>query len=145
MCILAAALLHNTTVFIGSTAFTQEDSDFSINVTIVFEGLIINEGDGYRLPLNSYVCPLTGVYYVEIGIRASEGSFVQLQVMKNSDIILYMESAKADNDFNVDTNGALIECNQGDRIFLQSWRGSNVWGERGIPYTTFNAFMLYQG
>nr|QCO31675.1 C1q [Sinonovacula constricta] len=111
--------------------------------TLIFDDVLVNDGQGYNRQTGAFIAPTQGVYMFVffIGQRGHNQIFVHLT--KNGQAIVEAGSEGLNDSHDTQGgNAAILPLVAGDVVAVRH----HVWGahiESSTPLTTFSGFLLY--
>lgn len=149
----AFPMKHNGS-FIGFTAWKQSEQAFVENDPIIFDGTSINEGGYYQPALGRFTCPFDGIYFVAVtykGVTFVDDyddtylAYLDVQLEQDSEPFLHLFANNDGNPRNTVTNTGITRCSQGEHISVYASSEGRIYGEQGIPLSTFTVMLMHQG
>ncbi|XP_029025612.2 cerebellin-1-like [Betta splendens] len=114
---------------------------FNTNVTLTYNNVIMNIGDGYNSSTGIFVAPVAGVYYFTFSYHAGGHEKTILDMYKNSTLIV----RSSDHKSNVVTahnggNASFLQLVKGDQVYVRMLAQSHIWAAE--LHTTFSGFLV---
>ena len=133
---------HESTV--GFTAWAQTSIDYVSGDVIRFTGVLLNEGGAYSTVTGQFSCDVGGVYYVAITNKQTTYATLYISVYKGEEEIMTTVDSHSNNPGVSVTNSVLVECLPGEYLVMRGSRTGSVYGEAGLPHSTFTAFLMLE-
>ncbi|XP_028260904.1 cerebellin-1-like [Parambassis ranga] len=132
--------LSTKVVFSAKTATGVDIGPFNTDTTLVYGAVITNEGNAYNQHTGIFTAPVAGTYYFTFFYHAGGQHKSKLDLMKNSQMMVYSSdhqtvSDAADNG----GNAAFLQLQRGDQVFTRMEANTHVYGHHA---TTFSGFLL---
>ena len=106
-----------------------------------------NEGGFYSTATGLFTCNVTGVYYIAVTLKRTADVDGDLYILINKGVekLLVTTNFPRENVGMSITNSRLVVCLSGERLSMRGgYGGGSVYGESGVPHSTFTAFLLQE-
>ncbi|XP_053391790.1 rho-associated protein kinase 1-like [Mercenaria mercenaria] len=112
---------------------------------IPFDQVMLNEGHAYDTVLHAFICPVNGIYMFQSAAMSTHTDSIQTEIVKDGValVVIYAAGATGSHGYDQGFNSAVIQCNQGERVWVRvhAHYGTDLYGGR---YTTFSGYLLWE-
>ncbi|XP_063442218.1 complement C1q tumor necrosis factor-related protein 3-like [Mytilus trossulus] len=119
-------------------ATEKEHINLGSNTIVKFDTVKTNIDNGYDVITGVFTAPRAGTYEFSENFISGNTNFLELNLMKNNEFIVRGHAAQA-----MSTAGslrAIVELNDGDRIYIKHPRSSGVL--HGDHYSMFSGHLI---
>lgn len=121
------------------SAYATETVTYSLNLTVLFDEVLFDDGDFYNPQTGTYVCPQSGYYLFMFYVVSDSGERMQL-MMEGEAYTATLHARSADQASNM----MLFRCRIGNQVYVRNSASSaRVQGHPTFPYTSFSGIMLF--
>ncbi|XP_045201518.2 uncharacterized protein LOC123555050 [Mercenaria mercenaria] len=116
------------------------------DLTIPFDQVLINEGQGFNTGTHTFVCPVNGVYLFKSALYSSYDERVEAEVVKEGVMLFRMYAAgTCDGSLTLDQgfNSAIIHCNKGEQVWIRVYTAAPNSEIASSKYSTFSGILLW--
>lgn len=135
--------VHDVGNFSAFTAWKKTTTSYSAGQTVVFEGVIIDQGGHYDESNGEYDCAVDGVYYVSLNLKRYSNGNVALDVLRGSFVFLRLYDTYTYNRDGHYSNSAMIRCFPGEKIKVQGYTSGYILGDVAVPYSTLSVMLMH--
>ena len=128
-----------------SSAFTacSDTEFFSSNSTITYDFFPLNRGGDLDQASGVYTCPRSGLYLFSATLVSDDrGDFLYedflYSVMRNGEAVV----SGVCHYYNQGGNVALVECEEGDEVWVETHSDITLFGEPGTNYACFTGAQI---
>ncbi|KAL3861216.1 hypothetical protein ACJMK2_007265 [Sinanodonta woodiana] len=116
-------------------------TNITINSVVGFDQVQYNEGNGFDVHSNSFVCPVTGAYQftnVMTGYHDQVETAIVLDDITKAIVTTGVGVGQG-------SNTVVVTCRKGQRVWVRAWNSFTV-GSLCVssPYSTFSGFLLWE-
>ena len=116
-----------------------------IGQIIVFNQVLINDGNGYNRFTGIFTAPVTGTYFFTFTLHVH--NFINAKLVKDGDTLVAV-AARADftpGSQDQSSNSVVVQLNAGQSVWAQSYNNADktVDGYEEFRLVTFSGFLLY--
>jgi len=112
----------------------------SNNQILVFDHVLLNEGNGYRRHTGIFTCPLAGIYNIQWTILPNHRATFHTELVVNGDVIMFNYAASQVISRTTSTM-ATMYLSLGDKVWIRK-HGNNRTTINGGFRSAFQAFKL---
>ena len=127
----------------GFTAWAQAPIYYEKEEVIRFFGVLQNENGLYSSATGQFLCNVSGLYYIAITLKRMTDALAIKVYNKRGEVVLTAASKGTHNQGISISNSRLVECLEGEYLVLRSFGQGSLYGEAGVPHSTFTAFLLH--
>ena len=126
---------------------TTDRLDIGPGEKLVWESVITNSGGGFFPETAEFICPEDGLYFFSmtaITTNSYENIRADVQLMHGSEVLV-SSSAYAHLGWGSTTQSAVIECSNGQRVWVRCRPDitvCNLQGTTGYHFTSFSGFKI---
>ncbi len=130
------------------TATKESDQTGDVDDVLTFQRVETNIGSDFNLGTSKFTCEVPGVYWFTFTICNNQATHdPKISLVKNGSYInkIYFHNADDQSKVSQLTNGAVLQLEAGDQIWLEFHHlsGQRVHGNSN-RLTTFSGFLLYE-
>ncbi|XP_043914871.1 C1q-related factor-like isoform X1 [Protopterus annectens] len=110
-------------------------------ISILFDNVLVNYGNGYNKQTGMFTCTIPGVYtfnYSLLPRRDSTNTVVWL--IKNGDKLSYIHSVSTAGNAQAASLNAMLHLNAGDRVWIQLQQGEPWTGNNSLCFQGYQLF-----
>ncbi|KAK3589550.1 hypothetical protein CHS0354_041676 [Potamilus streckersoni] len=116
-------------------------TNITADSVVGFDQVLYNEGNGFDLHSNSFMCPVTGAYQftnVMTGYRDKVETAIVLDDITKAIVT-------TGGGVGQGSNTVVVTCRKGQRVWVRAWNSFSV-GSLCVssPYSTFSGFLLWE-
>ncbi|CAL8274104.1 cerebellin-1-like [Gadus morhua] len=120
---------------------------FSIDVSVPYNTVSLNHGDGYNPALGVFTAPRAGLYsfsFTAYSRRASAGDrmFFQLQLLRNGEVMASVWEENRQDSEDSSTQGLLLSLERGGQVYVLLRAGRMLCGD-AAGRNTFSGYMVH--
>lgn len=130
--------------FVGFTAFKKDSQNYLSGDTIIFDAVLLNEGDHYQPLLGRFICPAHGIYFVEVTVKRLSSDVLFLDVEHATNSLFRLSSTDSKNPGDSIHNSALVRCFTGEQISVKGAGQGSVYGNPSETDSIFTVMIMYQ-
>ncbi|XP_048742655.1 complement C1q-like protein 2 [Ostrea edulis] len=109
--------------------------------TVVYDGIMTNEGNGYNVRMGVFVCPVTGTYMFIADSLSTKSNLLRIVINKQTVGALQVSSVHANHPWLQNSRTVIVNAKKGDHVKVV-----NVGNEGTIynnHYSGFSGTLLY--
>ena len=132
------------------SAFTaikiNDQTSSTANEVIIFQEVLTNVNNNFDIQTNKFTCQIPGTYMFMFSIAIYRPNDPVINLIKNGQVVVtaHARTHTINNDFDQATNGAILNLEVGDSIWLViKTAGSSIHGQPNGKYDTFSGVLLY--
>jgi hypothetical protein len=129
-----------TSVKAAFTAGFTSDSSTSSEKMMVFPSVISNIGGGYNPNTGIFAAPNAGLYVFYVSGVEYDDKYLRLDIVLNG-ASKVRSIAASEGRFQTGTNMAVLNLQQGDRVWVKRTQGTGHYSQV-VPVTTFSGFQI---
>ncbi|XP_045187600.2 uncharacterized protein LOC123545333 [Mercenaria mercenaria] len=112
-------------------------------LTVPFDRVSLNEGNGFDIRSHTFICPVHGIYVFQSALKVNS-SQMETDIVKNDFSVgrIYARVLAGNSHFDQGYNSVIVDCNRSDRVWVRVGSLSGTF----IDYhntTTFSGFLLW--
>lgn len=110
-----------------------------------FDYVFVNRGGHFKEENSTFICEVTGYYFVSFTIRSFDGHVLGINLMKNDDHVTSVFTDAHHRNV-MESQSVIVHLKKGDHLWLRHPPSERfgIHSDR-YRYTTFSAFMIYKG
>ena len=110
---------------------------------LVYNRILVNEGNAWKPHNNTVVIPYTGYYLVHYGGGVPAGTFVRLQLYSDTTkVTLLYRDSRVHNGVDTMSKSIVRRFTAGNKLNIETWW--NTFSDSNMQ-TTFMGLLLYEG
>lgn len=107
--------------------------------------MLLDVGGDFNLVQNSFICPVSGLYFVAVTFKKVGTTPLMLEVItETGGIILNSKDISIQNPNNTISNSGLCLCSPGELVRVVSYGEGAVHGHPDNIITTFSVMLIQQ-
>ncbi|WAR16696.1 C1QL4-like protein [Mya arenaria] len=111
------------------------------NQNIVFDSILINEGNGYHSNHGLFIAPQSGIYFFTITLlHPNQPTPVHAEVIRNGTVIARLHSES--NQYEQTSQSLIANVNTGEEIYVVNRDYANEVYTTGL-YSSFSGFLIW--
>ena len=115
---------------------------YSGTVKVDFPVVLSNIGDGYDPSTSQFTCLVSGVYMFSVAVRCYDSTgVVHIMVDDVRKVATYADGRSNVNDHS--TNMVVVECTQGQKVWIQIHDSARKLYDDVYKYGTFTGILLH--
>ncbi|XP_066502967.1 cerebellin 18 [Hoplias malabaricus] len=120
---------------------------FTRNVSIPYQNISINQGNGYNPALGAFTAPRAGLYSFSYSVYSNMGPEGQrinhrIQLMKDGQVIASSWEDNREDSEDSATQTVLLQLRQGNQVYVELMLGKYICGDTK-GYNSFSGFLVY--
>jgi len=122
-------------------------SNLGPDQTIIYKGILLNEGHAYNQYSGIFTVPVTGTYLFTASAEHNLSTLIWLKIVKNGVLQASIKVYPIALNNNQGSNTIIIHCTQGESVWVavdSSVSGVALAGSSTIRTNTFSGVLLYQ-
>ncbi|WAR16697.1 C1QL4-like protein [Mya arenaria] len=127
---------------VAFSAFKNADlGSVNANQNIVFDSILINEGNGYHSNHGLFIAPQSGIYFFTITLlHPNQPNPVHAEVIHNGNVIARLHSES--KQYEQTSQSLIVNVNTGEEIFVVNRDYNNEVYITGL-YSSFSGFLIW--
>lgn len=125
-----------------TAVLSQHQQHLSIRQKVLFDRVLLNEGNGYSRHTGAFTAPVAGIYLFIYNFGHHSTGETFLELMKNGE---FQNSAAVEGHFDIQNlqggNAAVLRLNKGDVVWVDVFQVADVTLQAG--FTTFCGALLW--
>ncbi|CAC5416604.1 unnamed protein product [Mytilus coruscus] len=121
---------------------TTSEQNVGKHHPIVFDHVTLNVGNGYNKHTGAFTAPVSGIYIFTFTLFPNRGSYMAVNIFKNSEVIAQIYTEMGTGMFSATTPVAVIDMNVGDTAFV---RVSSIHQPHGDVFSDVNVKSSFAG
>ncbi|KAK3603647.1 hypothetical protein CHS0354_017363 [Potamilus streckersoni] len=130
--------LGKTTVAFAVTMSEWRESTLAVHQLLPFNKVLINDGNGFDSNLESFVCPVTGIYFFTATITSSNHKFEGSIVIDGVEKVI-ITTGEGPN-FEQGSSSVVTHCSKGQRVYVFAHIGAV--GQISETFSVFSGFLI---
>ena len=128
---------------VAFSAYSSVHRGYDTGDIVLFDIETTNIGGYYDSTTSILECPVHGVYLLALsGYKPYNEEEFQGVITKNG--ILFGEAAAFDaSKVDQGATTVVLECNIGERVWVEARTPENLWGNPSIPFSVFTGVLLH--
>ncbi|XP_051718516.1 cerebellin 18 [Ctenopharyngodon idella] len=120
---------------------------FTSNMSISYQSVSLNQGNGYNAALGTFTAPHAGLYffsfsaYSKVG-DAGERLYQKVQLMKNGQLIASSWEDNREDSEDSSTQTVLLQLRRGCQVYTELLSGRQLCGDTQ-GHNTFSGYLIY--
>ncbi|XP_051521192.1 complement C1q-like protein 4 [Myxocyprinus asiaticus] len=119
---------------------------FTSNVSVSYQSVSLNQGNGYNPALGTFTAPHAGLYCFTFTAYSKVGDvdrlYQKLQLMKDGQLIASSWEDNREDSEDSSTQTVLLQLRRGSQVYVELLSGRQFCGDTQ-SYNTFSGYLVY--